>query len=120
MTERQRIEDQLDDIVSRIVRQRDHRCITCDRPMIYETATAGHFMHRSNHCVRWSLVNVNGQCWPCNRDDDSVRYEQAMIRRYGEELTAKIKVLARLPCHQSVDDLREIYRELQEIKKQMK
>jgi len=43
-----------------------------------------------------------------------------MIRRYGEELTAKIKVLARLPCHQSVDDLREIYRELQEIKKQMK
>jgi len=119
MNERQRIENQLDDLVSRIVRQRDHTCITCGRPMIYETATAGHFIHRANRCVRWSLVNVNGQCFPCNRADDLAVYESAMIRRYGEELTQKIKTLAKLPCHYSVADLREIYRELQEIKKQM-
>lgn len=121
MTERQAIEKRLDDLLSRIVRRRDLKngCITCGKPMIYETSTAGHFMHRANLCTRWSVINVNAQCWDCNRADDSAVYEQAMIRKYGDELTLKIKTLARLSCHYSVSDLREFYRELIEIEKQL-
>jgi len=119
MTERQKLEKQLDDLVSNIVRIRDRNCITCNKPMIYETSTAGHFMKRDNRCVRWSIVNVNGQCWDCNREDDTDRYEQAMLRRYGEETTNRIKTLAKLPCHYSISDLRQIIYELREIKKQM-
>lgn len=120
MGERQNIERQLDDLVSRIVRRRDLKngCITCGRPMIYETSTAGHFMHRSHRCTRWSIVNVNAQCWSCNRTDDTAVYEQAMIRKYGQQTTERIKNLARTNCHYSVSDLREIYRELKEIEKQ--
>ena len=61
MGERQNLEKRLDELVSNIVRRRDliNGCITCGCAMIYETSTAGHFIHRSHRCVRWSLVNVN-------------------------------------------------------------
>jgi len=121
MTERQRLEKQLDDITSRIVRRRDLKngCITCGRPMIYETSTAGHFVHRSSRCTRWSLVNVNAQCYDCNRQDDTAKYEQAMIRKYGETLTEKIKQLGRRDCKHSVRELREFLKQLREIEKQL-
>ena len=121
MTDRQRLEKQLDELVSHIVRRRDliHGCITCGQPMIYETASAGHFIHRSHRCVRWSLVNVNAQCYDCQRQDNKAVYESAMIRKYGEELTQKIKEIARNDCKHSVADLREFYRELKEYQNQL-
>ena len=121
MGERQNLEKRLDELVSNIVRRRDLKdgCITCRKPMIFETATAGHFIHRANRCTRWSLVNVNAQCFDCNRRDNSAEYEKAMIRKYGDELTQKIKKIGRGDCKHSIADLREFYRELKEYQNQL-
>ena len=121
MGERQNLEKRLDELVSHIVRRRDliNGCITCGRAMIYETSTAGHFIHRSHRCVRWSLVNVNAQCYDCQRQDNKQVYEAAMIRKYGDELTQKIKKIGRGDCKHSVADLREFYRELKEYQNQL-
>jgi len=121
MNKRQRLEKELDTLLSSIVRRRDlkYGCITCGRALIYETATAGHFMKRANRCTRWSVVNVNAQCWNCNSEDDYKKYYDAMIRRYGKEITHRIILLGNQECKYSLNDLREIHDQLIQIKNQL-
>ena len=112
MTERQKLEKRLDDIVSEIVRKRDKCCITCGG----NKDSAGHFMKRRHNGTRWNLTNVNAQCWDCNRNDDWEAYKSAMIMQYGEEVTENIITLAHSNVNYSNSDLKDLYSELLECK----
>ena len=106
---------ELDKIVSEIVRARDKICITCrlEKPL-----TAGHFMKRRHMAVRWNLHNVNGQCWDCNLEDNWDTYREEMINKYGEAETDLIVSLARREEKWSEKDLKEMLDIFKKYKKQ--
>jgi hypothetical protein len=115
MNLRQSIESKLDDLISEIVRLRDIKCITCEHPLNFKTAEAGHYMKRSNRGTRWNVWNVNAQCHECNVKDDTSLYREKMILKYGEYITEHIERVARTENHYSIEDLKIMYRELRDI-----
>ena len=114
MTQRQILEKRLDDLIRDIIKGRDtgSPCITCGKTLTTENITAGHFMKRRHLATRWNTLNVNGQCWKCNGEDDTDLYEEAMIRRYGATITENIKKMARSAVHYTNEDLTTVYHEL--------
>jgi hypothetical protein len=78
--------------LARYVRQRDvdewGTCISCDNPITFEVAQAGHFMPAFD-CGRDLLFderNVNAECSRCNAFDEThlLGYAENLDRRYGE------------------------------------
>jgi len=78
-------------LFSQFVRRRDVEkygtCISCGKPITYETAQAGHFMPASN-CGRDLLfdpLNVNAECGQCNAFDEAhlLGYAENLDKRYG-------------------------------------
>jgi len=114
MTQRQKTEKKLDDIVRDIIKKRDEKrgCITCGQNC---ALTTGHFMKRRHLATRWNLTNVNGQCWECNSKDDWEEYKAAMITKYGEPVTESIISLARLDIRFTTAELEEKYERLKSI-----
>jgi len=106
---RKRLESQLDSLVSEIVRERDDRCITCNCLLTDWNATAGHYMKRRHRTTRWDLVNVNGQCIFCNNEDNDEKYRQAMVRRYGEEITISLEHMAHQEIHFTKSELKALF-----------
>ncbi len=77
--------------ISRYVRQRDVKeygtCISCGKPITFETCQAGHFMPASN-CGRdllFDLRNLNAECSGCNGFDVThlLGYSENLDKRYG-------------------------------------
>jgi len=77
---------------SKEVRKRDVEkygtCISCGRPIEFETCQAGHFMPAST-CGRDLLfdpLNVNAECARCNAWDEThlLGYAENLDKRYGE------------------------------------
>lgn len=60
---RKTIVKNLDTVVSKIVRLRDGRCVTCGST---ERLTCGHVFSRIAYSTRWDLNNCFCQCWGCN------------------------------------------------------
>jgi hypothetical protein len=112
MTERQKIENRLDMLCSRIVRNRDSNCITCGKRLNDSISTAGHYMKRRHHGTRWDLRNLNAQCVQCNISDDTEAYRKAMENRYGDEITRQIESDARKNIKYSANELKDLYNKL--------
>lgn len=74
----------LDSLVSKIVRERDKRCVVCGS---IDNLQAGHLFTRTVYATRWDLINVNTQCAGCNfrHNGDAYPYIQWFTRRFGEE-----------------------------------
>lgn len=86
---------------SRYVRQRDVDtwgvCISCGKPITFETAQAGHFMPASD-CGRDLLFNhrnVNAECGRCNAFDSThlLGYADNLDKRYGAGTAASLRAL---------------------------
>ena len=77
----------LDATFSIFIRRRDEGkgCISCGRPIAFNTSDAGHYITRGNMATRFSEQNVNAQCIECNRfkDGNIPGYERGLIRKYG-------------------------------------
>ena len=69
----QNVMDDLDTVVSLIVRIRDSdihgiaTCCTCGFKGRYQDMDAGHFIPRAHLSCRWLLTNIFAQCRRCNR-----------------------------------------------------
>lgn len=99
---------QLDIQTSRIVRQRDRRCVTCGST---RSLQCSHFYSRRYLIIRFDLRNTNAMCAACNRRHNLDRslYEQYMNEHYGPEVVAELDTL-RLSTQKVTDeDLRAIY-----------
>jgi hypothetical protein len=109
--------NELDKMISEVVRLRDKICITCgcEKPL-----TAGHFMKRRHMATRWNLHNVNGQCWQCNFEDNWEKYREAMIIKYGSAETESIISLGRTETkwsEKNLKELLEIFKKYRALKK---
>ncbi|MBD3180755.1 recombinase [Candidatus Poribacteria bacterium] len=84
---------ELDRVFSIYIRLRDTnengagRCISCNNPVSYSKMNAGHYISRNIKCIRWSEVNVNGQCVRCNMfyEGNIPGYREGMIKKYGQQ-----------------------------------
>jgi len=77
----------LDSIVSKIVIDRDSRCMCCGTT---NQLTAGHLFSRRGYSTRWDLDNVYAQCWPCNYKQkvtgDPYPLMNYAIKKHGQKL----------------------------------
>lgn len=87
------ITNRLDKLVSKIVRLRDHACVTCDSQ---DSAQCGHFVGRMFIATRWDLTNCHRQCAGCNmlHESDPVPYTLFIQETYGSEYPATLSALA--------------------------
>jgi len=81
-----------DSYFSKFIRIRDAdedgiiRCISCDKPVHWEKADAGHFVKRQHKSLRFSEINVNGQCRSCNwlLQGNDIHYAKGLEEKYGK------------------------------------
>lgn len=67
------------------IRKRDSQagCISCGRPV----TEAGHYLNAGHFsALRFSEMNVNGQCTRCNcfLHGNLIEYRKGLIKKYGE------------------------------------
>lgn len=67
-------------------------CISCDKPITYSEAEAGHFIRSKVLATRWMEENVNVQCHSCNHSDNGMQYfhGKAIGLKYGEDVLNEI------------------------------
>lgn len=93
----------LDTLVSKIVRLRDKRCVTCGKPVEFNdkgqpvSLTCSHWRGRKHLSTRWCLKNCNTQCSEENskHDWDTTIYDAYMLEKYGPEECARIEAESR-------------------------
>lgn len=90
--ERWRLIWELDREVSRVVRARDKRCVTCGTR---KGLTCSHYFKRGFMWTRFDLRNCNAQCSRCNKRQNTnpAPYRAYMVFRYGEEVIAELAAL---------------------------
>jgi hypothetical protein len=83
---------ELDKLMSIIVRKRDKRCVTCGSR---QGLQCSHFYSRRYLSVRFDLRNCNAMCAGCNRrhNRDRVPYERYMRNTYEPEVLAELDAL---------------------------
>lgn len=99
---------QLDIQTSRIVRQRDRRCVTCGST---KSLQCSHFYSRRYLVIRFNLQNCNAMCARCNRRHnlDTSAYLKYMNEAYGPEVVAELSALRASTQKVTDEDLRAIY-----------
>jgi hypothetical protein len=110
----------LDTVVSKIVRLRDKRCVTCGST---DDPQAGHFESRKHFAIRWDLSNVHQQCSECNcyLNGNMVLYYKFIQLQYGWKYPDTLHALARgkAPNRSErmvlLDDLKAKLRELEAL-----
>lgn len=90
------IKDECDELVRKIIRLRDKKCVTFDCPRTLGLHVS-HYIKRGVLALRWSLQNCNGACDPCNElhNTDPKPYQNAMILRYGIGVSFRIEEIGR-------------------------
>jgi hypothetical protein len=76
------------------------QCVTCPQSKPYREIHAGHFLpKKKGSAVYFDLRNIHPQCVSCNvwQRGNIHAYYDYMLMRYGEEVIADLKYLARQP-----------------------
>ena len=116
-TDRQKIVDKLDAIVSKIVRLKELVCVICSSN--YKNG-AGHIFSCGSYSTRWDITpdgNVHNQCWSCNYRHvrDQYPYFNWYIKKFGQdkfdELRRKFKTTAKYKTF----ELEELFNKLKEV-----
>ena len=97
---------QLDIQTSRIVRQRDRKCVTCGTT---RNLQCSHFYSRRYLGVRFNLLNCNAMCADCNKrhNYDPSPYLNFMQEHYGSQVIAELHSLRVRSEKISDEELRE-------------
>ena len=85
------------EVFNKWIRERDKEngCISCSG----EVAHAGHYFNQGQHsALRYSEINVNGQCVSCNtyKHGNLINYRKGLIRRYGSAKVEQLELNADL------------------------
>jgi hypothetical protein len=89
------------------------KCFTCLKPYVafgVRCAQAGHFLPGRHSAVLYDERACHGQCYNCNINlkGNWVKYEERMIRDYGQAVVDELKTLDRTNPHYKVEDYLEI------------
>jgi 5-methylcytosine-specific restriction endonuclease McrA len=112
-SERRLLEKELWDLTAQYVKLRDGKCVTCSRK---DKLTLSHWQKCGKQRIRYDLRNCNTQCSSCNLRHNfyQYRYDNYMLRHYGEAVMLELTELATLPKWKwSVVQLREMIADLQ-------
>lgn len=87
-TERQKLIDQLDQLIRDILKEQPKICVCCKKSFSDEQLQVGHFITRRVYALRWDLRNVARQCYGCNlrHNYDPAPYANYMIKTYGKDV----------------------------------
>lgn len=88
----------LDTLFSKFIRQRDCTpvglCISCGKPITFETSDCGHYVNRKHMATRYDEQNCNAQCRACNRFDEGniMGYRKGLIKKYGIHVVEALEI----------------------------
>ena len=113
-TPRQKIIKKLDDLVSKIVRARDGRCVVCGTT---EDLQNGHLFSRASHSLRWDIRpdgNCHTQCGGCNlrHEYDFYPYSNWYIKKFGQEQYDLLYAEYRTVSKHSTSELEFMFEEM--------
>lgn len=92
-------------------------CCTCGRVKHWKEGDAGHFIDGRRNSILYDERNVHFQCKPCNgsfinqkfdRHEIKKRYEDFMVKRYGQKVVDELKKLNNEVKQFSRSDLEKI------------
>lgn len=119
--------DKLDTLFSKFIRLRDcapiGRCISCGKPITFETCDCGHYANRKHMSLRYDEQNCNAQCRACNRFDEGNMqgYRKGLISKIGEKAVEMLEIKKYNFCRMSsveLDLLIAIYKKkIEELEK---
>ena len=97
----------VDNWFSKFIRARDAdedgiiRCISCGKPVHWKKADAGHFIKRQHRALRFSEINVNGQCRSCNwlLQGNDINYAKGLVKKYGPGIIEQLQALKNGALH---------------------
>jgi hypothetical protein len=115
-SQRKKLENQLDKIVSLIVRLREPDCITPER--CSGNLTASHYYPRTRKAIRWDLRNIHTQCSAHNNrhNYNSSFYAEWMLRHYGKRDLLDLAVKANLLAYKwTVPELQDLLVEYEKM-----
>jgi hypothetical protein len=100
------------------------QCITCDRRVLfvdregrsYQNAHAGHFMPETRSNTRFNELNVNAQCFFCNRNQgEQYAYAKALDLKYGQGTAEQLVRESKIDHQYTIPELEQIIRDNKEI-----
>lgn len=119
-----------DAIFSKYIRYRDGEqrtdgwwteCITCGTWKPSSQMQAGHFVSRKVNSLRYTEINVNGQCYSCNvmRYGEQFQYAKNLDLKYGDN-TANELHRRRFETHKfTIPELEVIIEEYKQLVKEI-
>lgn len=101
------VRDECDALVRTIIALRDKQCVTCYER---EGLHVGHLFRRGKEMVRWHLLNVAGQCDPCNsrHNEHPEIYIERFVMTHGEAKYMALRELSQSSRKLSYIDLLDI------------
>lgn len=105
------------------LRDREKRCISCNKPLKAGNIDAGHFYSRKSHInITFNEYNVNGQCSrPCNMDlsGDPLNYRVGLINRYGIEVVEELERICKVTKRYTIEECQGIIKKYKEKIKEL-
>lgn len=102
----------LDNLVRKILKEKESHCFTCGVHKNAATLEVGHFVPRRYLATRWDLRNCHLQCIECNRlkSGNLARYQELLGVETAQSLWAKART-------QKKTDLNLVYKFLKKYTK---
>lgn len=88
-------------------------CCSCDKPIHFHEADAGHFMNRQHKNTRWNEDNVNLQCKYCNMYEGGNAYLYGVA--LGKRKADKLVKLSRIKVKYTDEEYEDIYYKYKEL-----
>ena len=101
---------------SEFIRKRDSaggqsKCVTCGDWKPWKEQQAGHFVPGRSNGVLFDERNTHVQCYACNvrKHGNLLPYYDFMEEKFGKEIIAELRMLARVPKQMKHHDYEELY-----------
>ena len=102
----------LETVFNKWIRLRDLKkgCISCSKPLINRTYDAGHFISKVYSFLRFSELNVHGQCVTCNRfkGSNQTGYKKGIENRLTPEQIKYLGDNKNKECRLTTPEIKEL------------
>lgn len=119
-SERKKLIKKIDDLVSKIVRERDKKCIY-DPSHSTKWLTCSHFWNRGKMGTRFDLENCDAACWPCHKwrleKQKNGWYRDFKLKQLGEERYTLLEYRSKNNPHFKEVELQILFEELKKHEK---
>lgn len=113
---RKKLINQLDEVVSKIVRLREPYCVTCGTT---ENLTCSHLITRNKKSIRWNLDNCHCQCKSCNFRHEYYPeiYTEWWLNKYDQEKYSELIKMGNVTKKWTLEELEALLKFYQKLLK---